>query len=111
MKILNRGFISIKPTNLYIDWKLNQSQEELIEPENPEATIYLIEEEFWDDEIILNKYFKKIAQQEFNSIETLENCLPTIETLEDFTKFFHAELGTFVFDLLKTPISLENIDL
>ena len=58
MKILNRGFISIKPTNLYIDWKLNQSQEELIEPENPEATIYLIEEEFWDDEIILNKYFK-----------------------------------------------------
>jgi hypothetical protein len=111
MKILNRGFISVKPTVEFLNWKKSQSQEELFEPENSEATIYLIEEEFWDDDEIMKKYFKKIAKQEFHgTFENIEN-LPTIENVDDFDKYFQTELGTFVFDLLKTPISSENIDL
>lgn len=111
MKILNRGFISIKPTTLFSNWKKSQLQEELIEPENVEATIYLIEDEFWDEDEMIKKYFKKIAKQECQVISESIIDLPKIETIEDFSKFFHTEFGTFVFDLLKTPINSEKIDL
>lgn len=111
MNLLNRGFISIKPTPEFLNWKKNQSSEELIEPQIPEATIYLIEEEFWDEEEVLKKYFKKIAKQEFGSYSETNKTLPTFETITDFSNYFSAEFGTFVFDLLKTPLSSEKIDL
>jgi hypothetical protein len=110
MKMLNRGFISIKPKTQFLNWKESQSKEEIIEPETQESTIYLIEEEFWDEEEILKKYFKKIAKQEFSSSSETTEQVPKIENLDDFSNFFHAELGTFVFDLLKTPINIEKID-
>lgn len=111
MKILNRGFISVKPTIDFLNWKKSQSNEELIEPNLTEATVYLIEEEFWDEEEMLKKYFKKIAKLEFQScLETIDT-FPEIGSIEDFLKFFNVEYGTFVYDLLKTPIGEEKIEL
>jgi hypothetical protein len=109
--MLNRGFISVKPTIDFLNWKKSQSNEELIEPELAEATVYLIEDEFWDEEEMLKKYFKKIAKQEFLSCSETVKTIPEIECVEDFFKFFTAEFGTFVFDFLKNPISSEKIDL
>ncbi len=111
MKILSRGFISVKPTSDFLNWKTSQSKEELIEPELAEATVYLIEDEFWDEDEMLKKYFKKIAKQEFHSCFESVVSIPTVETIEDFLKFFSAEFGTFVIDLLKNPISTEKMDL
>ena len=109
MNILNRGFISIKPTIEFLNWKISQSTDELIEPEQAEATIYLIEEEFWDEDELLKKYFKKIAKQELHFISETNESHPTIENVKDFLKLFTAEFGTFVYDLLKNPISSEKI--
>ncbi|MFY7669071.1 MAG: hypothetical protein ACOVQG_10025 [Crocinitomicaceae bacterium] len=112
MNILNRGFISVKPTTDFLNWKKSHSIEELIEPDIPEATVYLIEDEFWDEEEMLKKYFKKIAKQEFLGYsETVESFFPNVETVEDFLKLFTVEFGTFVIDLLKNPINSEKIDL
>lgn len=111
MKILNRGFISVKPTTEFLNWKKSQAKDELIEPEIAEATVYLIEDEFWYEEEILKKYFKKIAKLEFQScLETIDS-FPEIGSIEDFLKFFSVEYGTFVYDLLKTPIGEEKIEL
>jgi hypothetical protein len=105
MNIVNRGFISIKPTKEFLNWKTAHSDEEIIEPDNAEPSVYLIEDDFWDEEEILNKYFKKIAKQEFLGISESNLVYPSIDTIEDFSKYFVTEFGTFVFDLLKTPIS------
>jgi hypothetical protein len=111
MKILNRGFINIKPTALFLEWKNEIIEEELIESENQEATTYLIEDDFWEDEDMINKYSKKIASQEFFSICENKNQWPDIKDLEQFNHYFIAECGTFVIDLLKTPIDGDVIDL
>jgi hypothetical protein len=111
MNILNRGFISVKPTIDFLNWKKSYSIEELIEPEIPEATVYLIEDEFWDEEEMLKKYFKKIAKQEFLGCSETVESFPSVESVEDFLKFFIVEFGTFVIDLLKNPINSEKIDL
>ncbi len=111
MNILNRGFISVKPTTEFLNWKKSHSIEELIEPEIPEATVYLIEDEFWDEEEILKKYFKKIAKQEFLGCSEIVESFPSVESVEDFLNFFTVEFGTFVIDLLKNPINSEKIDL
>ena len=52
IKILNRGYISVTPKTPFWEEveKVNQSQ--IINYKNSEATIYLIEEDFWDDEVI-----------------------------------------------------------
>jgi hypothetical protein len=109
MNILNRGFISIKPTIEFLNWKKSQSTDELIEPELVEATIYLIEDEFWDEDELLKKYFKKIAKQELDLVSETKESHPAIESVEDFLKLFTAEFGTFVYDLLKNPISSEKL--
>jgi hypothetical protein len=111
MKILNRGFISIKPTNELRNWKIIHAKEEIIEPENIEPTVYLIEDDFWDDDEILRKYFKKITKQELNALSESIDCFPEIESIDDFSIYFEAEFGTFVFDLLKTSIDSDKVEL
>ena len=111
MNLLNRGFISVKPTSEFLNWRKSQSNEELIEPEIPEATVYLIEDEFWDEDEILKKYFGKIERQEFNGYSEKNESHPTIESVEDFLKYFRVEFGTFVFDLLKNPINYQKMEL
>jgi hypothetical protein len=111
MNILNRGFIAIKPTQEFLNWKSANSKDEIIEPENPESTIYLIEDEFWDEDELLKKYFKKIIKQELLGVSETKESWPQVETIEEFSNYFHTELGTFVFDLLKNPLNSEKIDL
>ena len=67
MKIVNRGFIFIKPSPAFIEW-VKQIDPELLIDEQAEGSVYLIEEEFWDDELILKNYAKKIAAQEMSGI-------------------------------------------
>ena len=56
MKILNRGFISVTPKPNFIkEFSQGEQTDHMLMPKVPEATIYLIEEDFWDDEIILKK--------------------------------------------------------
>ena len=111
MKILNRGFINVKPTPLFLQWKNEITEEELIEAENQEATMYLIEDDFWEDDAMIKKYFKKIASQEFFSVSDNKNHWPEIKDEAHFNHYFTTECGTFVIDLLKTPMDGDIIDL
>ena len=110
MTILNRGQIVVYPTKTFETWAISHSEDELFFSETPEPTVYLIEEEFWDEEELLKKYAKKIVKQEFDALDDSITIYPKIETIDDFTKFFIYEIGSFVFDLLKTPIKFDKID-
>ncbi len=107
MKIVNRGFISILPTPVFIQWSLNNSDEEAFFTENPEPSIYLIEDDFWDNEVTLEKYYKKIINAEFSALCSSDDKFPKIETLDEFKSYFSVTLGTIVQDLLKDKLEHE----
>jgi hypothetical protein len=98
MKTVNRGFISITPTPLFISWTLKNSDDEQFFTNNPEPSIYLVEDDFWEDSLILEKYYKKIAQQEFKAICSDE---------DQFILYFSVSSGTIVHDLLKENLEKE----
>lgn len=108
MKLINRGFLMVKPKQPFIDWALGIDPELMID-ENSEGSIYLIEEAFWDNDLIIEKYAKKIWNQECQSIfeGNLEIELP--EFSGNLNEFFMIELGCTVIDLLKDPISREDL--
>ena len=68
MKVLNRGFIIVSPKPIFISEALNNSGNDLLSPDNPEPSIYLIEEDFWDDETVLKKYFKQSLVVKSNNL-------------------------------------------
>jgi hypothetical protein len=107
MKTVNRGFISITPTQLFIAWALKYSNEEQFFTNNPEPSIYLIEDDFWEDAIILEKYFKKIAQEEFKAICSDEEKFPVLSNEDEFSLYFSSSLGTIIHDLLKEKLEKE----
>lgn len=107
MKTVNRGFISITPTQLFIAWALKNSDEEQFFTNYPEPSIYLVEDDFWEDAIILEKYFKKIANAEFYAICSDEEKFPIISNEIEFILYFSFSLGTIVYDLLKENLEKE----
>ena len=107
MKTVNRGFISITPTPLFIAWALKNSDEEQFFTNNPEPSIYLVEDDFWEDAIILEKYFKKISEAEFKAICSDEEKFPIISNEDEFILYFSVSSGTIVHDLLKENLEKE----
>ncbi len=108
MKLINRGFLLAKPKNAFIEWA-TEIDPELMMDENSEGSLYLIEEEFWDDDLIIEKYAKKIWTQECSNIEADSKNWPVISETQSFTLFFHLELGCTVIDLLKEPLEQESL--
>ena len=108
MHLLNRGFLFIKPKEAFINWA-QQNNPELLIDANAEGSVYLIEEEFWDDELILKQYAKKIAQQEFTSINDDAETWPTCNDTNEFESLFSYELGCTCVDLLKIPLEKEQL--
>jgi hypothetical protein len=107
MKTVNRGFISITPTPLFIAWALKYSDEVQFFTNNPEPSIYLVEDDFWEDSKVIEIYYKKISQQEFSSLCTKDEIIPIISSEEEFSLYFDLSLGTIVHDLLKENIERE----
>lgn len=104
MKVLNRGFISVSPRAIFISEALNNSKNDVISPKNPEPSIYLIEEDFWDDETILKKYFKQILRGEIKQLDTEnESSLSKIK-FDNIHDYFNISMGSLVFDLVERPI-------
>jgi hypothetical protein len=106
MNLVNRGFIFVRPTKTFIDWA-KEIDTDLVMDENAEGSMYLIEEEFWDDELILKQYAKKIASQEFSSITEDNSTWPNWTDLAQFEAFFSIEMGCTCIDLLKEPLQKE----
>ena len=110
MKIVNRGFIIIKPRQAFWDWA-NQFEEEesFSEAHDSEASVYLIEEDFMDIEPLLDKHFKKIMKNELAGVADEED-FPEKITLELFLEWFHIDFGSSVFDTEKSDLKSEKTD-
>lgn len=110
MQLINRGFISVRPSSLFIDWLKTYDSNVLIMAEDAEATVYLIEEEFWDDALILKTYAKKIATLAFAEYGCDEDHWPSNFEIENFEHWFVCDLGCTCIDLLGAPIQKEPLN-
>lgn len=111
MNILNRGQIVIFPTENFQQWAIKNSDEELFLTSQAEPSVYLIEEEFWEDELVIEKYRKKIMRREFSEISSDDSKWPIVKDNEQFRFYFNVFLGLIVVDLLETDLTCEEMDL
>lgn len=111
MKLVNRGFISLKPKQAFWDWA-NQFDAELSFSENDECegTTYLVEEDFFDFEPLLEKHFKKMFKNECAMVNDDERSWPENINLDLFHSWFHVDYGSSVLDLEKDDLRAEKID-
>lgn len=111
MKLLNRGFLCVKHKQAFWDWANQYAPEDLTfsEDDETEASIYLIQEDFFEVEPILEKQFKKIFKTELESVTTDESVWPEKLTMDLFLSWFDVEFGTSVFDLEKEDLVAEKL--
>ena len=62
-----------------------------------EPSVYLIEEDFYDDEPIIKANFKAIFYNELDAVSETDDDYPSID-LETFMTWFDVKLGSSVFD-------------
>ena len=108
MNLVNRGFIFVRPTKTFINWA-KEIDTDLVMDENAEGSMYLIEEEFWDDELVLKNYAKKIAAHEFSCITEDQTLWASWTTIEDLEALFEIEMGCTCIDLLAQDLAKEKI--
>lgn len=92
-------------------WAKQNSEEDLFFSSQAEPSVYLIEEEFWEDELILEKYRKKIIRRECSEICSDETKWPVIKDNDQFRFYFQVFLGIVVVDLLESDLICEEMDL
>ena len=99
MKLMNRGYIAVNPKRKFM-LEINQSLGLSIPvPNHPEASIYLIEEDFIDDQVTLNKHIKKILTSELKQLDSEDQKVALEINAKNFHDYFEVSMGSFVFDL------------
>ncbi len=105
MKIVNRGFITVRPKQAFVDWANIQDEEFQIDI-NAEPTVYLIEEDFFEVDPIIESNFKKIFMCELEAVTDDEEEYPEIK-MDVFLTWFELEVGSTVIDLQEDQLSAE----
>lgn len=105
MLIVNRGYIIVRAKQPFVDW-VNKQESDFETSVDGEPTIYLIEEDFYDDELMLQQNFKRIFLNELDAVSDDEASFPEIK-LAVFNEWFAVELGATVFDSLKNGLNRE----
>lgn len=96
MKFVNRGYVMVRPKEAFIVWA-NENDADYSDLEDNEPSIYLIQEDFFDDEVVLKEYFKGIFTNELMAVTDNESKYPPIRW-EVFNEWMDVRLGTTVFD-------------
>lgn len=110
MKIVNRGYITVAPNKPFWDWANEfESDMEFSVEDDVEPNVYLITEEFFEIEPVIEQYFKKIFKNELAMITESEEDWPQDRTMELFLKWFTLEVGSTVFDLEKSDLKVEKV--
>jgi hypothetical protein len=110
MQSVNRGFLIIKPKSLFLNWANQfEDQFQFNEADEVESTSFLIEEDFFEIEPIIQKHFKKIMKNELSMVTEDEENWPEKITLELFLEWFSVEIGSIVLDLEKTDLKRSKI--
>ena len=74
-----------------------------------EPNVYLITEDFFDIEPIIEQHFKKIFKNELAMITDNEEDWPEDLSQENFLEWFELEVGSTVFDLEKGDLKSEKV--
>lgn len=111
IKILNRGFISVTPKTSFYDEVLKELPETTMFHKNPEATIYLIEEDFWDNESVLKKHYKKILTSEKRQLSPTKKIELRQVTIDNIHDYFVFSFGNLVVDNDNDGITITKDDL
>ena len=110
MDILNRGFLTVRPKQAFLDWAHQIDKEVFFdESDSIESNTYLIEDDFFEIEPVIEKHFKKIFKHELSVITEDEELWPETRTQEIFHAWFQIEFGSIVVDLEKTDLISEKI--
>ena len=110
MKVLNRGYIIVSPKSIFFNELTPQAKNYYLVSEEPEPSIYLIEEDFWDDETVLKKYYKRIVHSEMSQLETIDPHLLGKIKFENIHEYFKITMGSLVFDLDERPLESITVD-
>lgn len=105
MKIINRGYLIVRPLKPFLEWAMAQDDECFID-ENLEASVYLVEEDFFEDEPVIEANFKKIFMNELEAVSDDEDSYPEIR-METFREWFSVEAGNNVFDCEKIGLQAD----
>lgn len=105
MKIVNRGFLRVKGKSAFINWAAQQD-EEFAPDENSDANIYLVEEDFFEVEPVIEANFKRIFLNELESVSDDSSNFPEIK-MENFVEWFDVEAGNAVFDCEKKGLQAD----
>jgi hypothetical protein len=98
--IVDRGFIIVEAQPEFIQWVQANSEESLIGIEDSEPSVYLITDDFLDDELVIKQYFQEMFLYELEISGIDESLWPEIK-LENFKRFFKTKVGVSVFDIKK----------
>jgi hypothetical protein len=107
----NRSYITVHPKQAFWDWANQYNTEVSFDADDTtEGTVYLVEEDFFDFEPVLEKNFKKIFKNELSSITEEEEYWPEVRTMEVFEDWFTVDFGSIVVDLEKSDLKRESVD-
>jgi len=99
MELINRGFIAVNPKREFMQ-KINDLLElDIPTPAKPESSIYLIEEDFINDQTTLNKHIKEIIESELQQLDPENKSEKPEINSSNFREYFEVSMGSFVYDL------------
>lgn len=111
MYIVNRGYVIVRPTQLFWDWANKYTEDdhkvEMGDPIDP--NIYLIEEDIFDIDPLIEQIFKKIFKTELTMVNEDQETWPEKLTQELFLEWFDLEFGATVLDLEKADLKREKV--
>lgn len=104
MKTINRGYLLVEPKQAFCNWAQQHDEDFTFNEEDDlEGSVYLIEEDFFEIEPLIEKHFKKIMKNECLAIVDDEEQFPK-PTMELFLEWFDIRIGGSVFDTLKEDL-------
>lgn len=98
MKVIDRGYIIVHGKEPFIEWA-NQQDETFQILSSNEPSIYLITDDFFEDEPVVKANYKKIFENELSMVSDNESSYPEI-TEVNFNKWFKCILGNSVIDIV-----------
>jgi hypothetical protein len=96
--IVDRGFIMVEAKPEFIEWIEKNSKDSLIGLEDSEPSIYLISDDFLEDELVIKQNYEEIFLYELEISGVGEDIWPEIN-IDNFQNYFNLKVGVSVFDL------------
>lgn len=98
--ILDRGFIIVEAKTEFMNWLKKHSDDFLIGIDDSEPSVYLITDDFLDDELVIKQNFEEIFIYELEISGIDDSKWPEIN-LDNFNFYFNTTVGISVVDLKK----------